>query len=116
LEDLAVRVQTQPLWVSATPQGPRVLSPGETVGWLTLKLQPGPYLPQQVRCYASNQGVMDLTTTDNPHVLHIKPKQLLQVGRTKFNCTTPHTDGAGVYLWWSYLVMKPHADGTWYSG
>lgn len=88
-------------------------------GLVTLKVQPSVQLrfangqpPAGLACYATGQGVMQLTA--NASGVRIRPKQPLAVGRTKFNCTAPSSQ-AGQFQWWSYLVMKPNADGSWYG-
>ena len=69
-------------------------------------------LPRQLRCYATGQGLMHMHWQAN--TVTIRPKRAVQVGRTKYNCTAP-TEQAGAYYWWSYLVMRPHAEDRWYS-
>lgn len=111
LDDLALRLKTQPLNIQAEPVGPQLLASTEEI---TLRVPPGPYDSAQIACYASGQGRMHLELMDSGRY-KIRPMRPLLAGRSKYNCTIPHDSESGVYFWWSYLLMKPHADGSWYD-
>lgn len=118
LERLSTTLHTRPLAVAAKPQGPMLLEGDNQAKRpeLQITVKQGPYNLQLLACYATGQGQMQLTRLDTPGTYRIKPKQALNVGRTKYNCTVPHVSTAGVYYWWSYLLMRPHSDGSWYRG
>ncbi len=119
LSRLRTTLETRPLYVAAQPKGPLVLTPESKLGAkpvLNLTIHPGPYNLAQLACYASGQGQMQLSKQQAAGTYRIQPKSAVQVGRTKYNCTAPHKTAAGVYYWWSYLIMKPHSDGSWYRG
>ncbi len=108
LERLAERLRTEPLQVTAEPANGLVTRQDQPTVKLTLTTATA-----GLRCYASGQGLMQM----RPKGLQvtIQPTAPLKVGRTKFNCTAPHPQQAGAYLWWSYLVMRPNEDGSWYT-
>ena len=118
LERLATSLQTRPLYVVADPPGPMVLSTAQSADRpaLQISIEPGDYDLRALACYASEQGKMSLTQLSKPGVFRIQPKSALGVGRSKYNCTAPHSSRPGIYYWWSYLLMKPHQDGRWYRG
>jgi peptidoglycan/xylan/chitin deacetylase (PgdA/CDA1 family) len=116
LDLLATRLQTQPLYVQADPPGPLVLTGSDTRPLVELELVPGAYDAARLACYASGQGAMTLVREADPQRVRIAPQIPLAVGRSKFNCTVPHQARAGVFFWWSYLVMTPGEDGLWYDG
>ena len=115
LDQLATRLQAEPLNITAKPQGPMVLQPDANGPILSLQVADGPYDASTMACYASGQGRMQQTPlASKPRTFQIKPVSPLQPGRSKYNCTIPHRNKSGVYFWWSYLVMKPKSDGSWY--
>jgi len=119
LNRLATTLNSRPLYVTAQPPGPMVLQPGNPSAErpeLDIRIGAGRYNLQLLACYATGQGQMRLTQGTAPGAFRIKPNNALNVGRTKYNCTAPHTSAPGVYYWWSYLLMKPHSDGSWYRG
>ncbi len=115
LEQLQTRLQTRPLKVEADPPGGVVLQTNHVVDWITLNLTKGPYALEQIRCYASGQGEMQIRVGTHNQQIQIKPRRPLSAGRNKYNCTTPHRNFPQEYFWWSYLLMKPNADGSWYT-
>ena len=116
LEQLATRLNAEPLLIQAEPAGPAIFIDKNSDVGLSLEIAEGPYDPATIACYATGQGRMRLTrSASDPWRVSIRPMQPLAPGRSKFNCTIPHKHKAGAYFWWSYLLMKPHADGTWYN-
>ena len=76
---------------------------------LVLHIAQGPYDPQQLACYASGQGRMQIEATTDQWVFKVKPEKPLGPGRSKYNCTIPHASKRSEYYWWSYLIMMPQA-------
>jgi poly-beta-1,6-N-acetyl-D-glucosamine N-deacetylase len=75
---------------------------------LHLRLAPGNYLKDRLRCYASGQGSMEVTWSDQSKLtLTITPKRALPFGRSKYNCTAPQI-GSNRYYWFSrqWLHLK----------
>jgi biofilm PGA synthesis lipoprotein PgaB len=116
LDQLATRLQAEPLNITASPPGPMILPPAVEAPMVRLVLADGAYEVANLACYASGQGRMQQVLIESkPPTFQIKPVAALRPGRSKYNCTIPHQSKPGVYFWWSYLVMKPKLDGSWYA-
>ena len=113
LETFATKLNSRPLPVTVlAPEEPFLGgAPGRPA--LRLQLGEGPFRLDQLACYASGQGRMDMTWVDRKRrVVEVTPKQpLVGGGRYKYNCTAPGDD---VYYWYSHLWMKRNKDGSWY--
>ncbi|MEM7099045.1 MAG: polysaccharide deacetylase family protein [Pseudomonadota bacterium] len=109
IEKFAQRINLHPLPLSAEPKNGLVT----LIDQPEISLQIPESIPnaQNIRCYASGQGLMDMTLL--ARTLTIRPKQPISAGRTKFNCTLKAT-GTG-YYWWSFLVMHPPDQNSWYT-
>lgn len=92
LERFAQRIQTKPLYISAEPRGPMRV---ERNSRITLEMDLGDQSP--VNCFFDGQPV---TISDN-RISDIGP---FPKARARLNCTK--SDGAGAYLWWSYLFIR----------
>lgn len=115
LEQFALRVRTRPLPVIEQSPKRHILEGSETLPTLSLTLGEGAYRIDQLACYASNQGRIEVDWLDtSARRLLVKPLKALPPGRTKYNCTAPSSRETGVYYWYSYLWMKKNADGSWY--
>ena len=117
LNRLATSVRTQPLYIDASPPGPLLLHDYDKAPRpnLRISLAPGDYNLDQFACYASGQGRMLVVPLDQAGDYQLQPRRALTPGRTKYNCTVPHSSKPGVFYWWSYLLMTSAADGRWYS-
>lgn len=114
LDSFALKVRTRPLPVTGTEPDSGVLGPDARRPRLAIRLQPGPYRAEAVRCYVGGSPA-DLELADgDPPVLRVRPPRPLATGRTKINCTAPATDG-NEWLWYSHVWMKPNPDGSWYT-
>ena len=115
-DDFALRVNSRALPARSLDRERHVLDAGESRPALRLGITPGDFRIEDLACYASNQGVMDLSWAgDERHEVVARPRQPLQPGRTKFNCTAPSATESGIYFWYSYLWMKKNDDGSWYA-
>jgi len=114
IDRLATALRARPLPVRATPPGPRLVDAERTQTQVTLEIDPGDYNLDQLSCYATGQGPMQQHRT-RVDQWRIVPTRDIRPGRTKYNCTAPATDEAGAYFWWSYLIMRPNPDGSWYD-
>ena len=113
MDSFAIKVRSRPLPVTGTRPDSGVLGPGDDRPQLHLTLGPGPYQPEAIRCYLGGDTLpLELKTGDPPR-LSVRPARPLQPGRSKINCTAPATDG-DQWFWYSFLWMKPQADGSWY--
>lgn len=115
MKQFRVKVRTRPLPVTVLAPDRHVLEPGQSAPLLHLQLEPGDYRVDELKCYASHQGQIDVDWVDKAaRKLTIKPLEPLRPGRTKYNCTAPSTKVTGVFYWYSYLWMKKNEDGSWY--
>jgi peptidoglycan/xylan/chitin deacetylase (PgdA/CDA1 family) len=107
LELLATRLNARPLTIRAFPPGPMLGDSENLRPALMLQIAPGPYDPNRIGCFASDQGRMLLEPTADREVFKIQPRKPLKPGRSKFNCTIPHQSRPDEFFWWSYLVVMP---------
>ena len=77
---------------------------------LTLRLNT-PELAQQVSCFASGQGRIDVQVEGD--TVSTRPEQALPVGRSRINCTAP-SGQRGRFYWYSEFFMRKRSDGSWY--
>jgi len=59
----------------------------------------------QLACYVSGQGSVDVKWRDKGQRFTIRANQPLPVGRSRYNCTAPSTQ-AGRYYWFSHLWIR----------
>lgn len=114
VDRLATALRARPLTVRATPPGPRQINTARTQPQVTLEIEPGDYDLDRLSCYATGQGRMQQQRIGD-NQWRIAPVRDIQPGRTKYNCTAPATEEAGAHFWWSYLIMRANADGSWYD-
>lgn len=114
LDDFARKVRTRPLPVTATEPDSGVLGPDTERPRLTLTLDDGPFRPAAVACFAGGRPIETERVGDDPPRLRVRADQPLAVGRTHYTCTAPATDG-DYFLWFTFVWMKPYADGRWYD-
>jgi peptidoglycan/xylan/chitin deacetylase (PgdA/CDA1 family) len=112
LDSLGDKLDSRPLPVRVLAPDSRVLAADAGPPALRLELPPGPYDRERLRCYVSGQEPARIDWRDDEAV--IRARAPLSPGRSKFNCTAPARAEAGVYYWYSYLWIKPRADGSWY--
>ena len=114
LNTFALKVRSRPLPVARTDPDSGVLGPDDSRPQLRLFLEPGPYRPEAIRCYLRGEAVPVRLEQTEPRQLVVRPERTLGAGRSKINCTAP-IDGDDDWFWYSFLWMKPHADGRWYQ-
>ena len=112
LDSLGDKLDSRPLPVRVLAPDGRVLAADAGPPALRLELPPGPYDRERLRCYVSGQEPARIDWRGDQAV--IRARAPLAPGRSKFNCTVPARDEAGVYYWYSYLWIKPRNDGSWY--
>jgi peptidoglycan/xylan/chitin deacetylase (PgdA/CDA1 family) len=92
--------------ISEQPESP-ILSPGNRLPVLRLKLKPGDYIPGSIACYVSGQGKVDIKWIDKEkNIFEAVAKYPLPKGRSRYNFTAIHKDG-GRYYWYSHLWITP---------
>ena len=115
LEDFAIKISAKNLPVSILSPTNGRLSKDTDIPVLTLRLEAADYKKEALICYASGQGRVQVEWIDRQNaVLNVKANKAIKPGRTKYNCTAPSKTETGVYYWFSFLWMKPEADGRWY--
>lgn len=114
--DFALRVRTRPLPAAVLGNPGRVVAAGARPS-LSFALSNGDYRIDQLACFASNQGRMQMQKRPDgdSFVVEIAPEQGLRPGRTKYNCTAPSAAESGVYYWFSHLIMATNPSGSWYE-
>jgi len=75
---------------------------------LEVTLEESDALLEQLNCYASEQGRMDINWQDkNKRNFSIQSKHPLPIGRSRYNCTAPSASD-GRYYWFSQLWIRPN--------
>jgi len=116
MDQFATKVRSRALPAKVLAPDSRLLDGEPARPALRLRIPDGPYRLKQLACYASGQGRMDLQWLDRSEgTVSVRPRKPLGPGRTKYNCTAPSSETSGVFYWYSYLWIKPRADGSWYA-
>jgi peptidoglycan/xylan/chitin deacetylase (PgdA/CDA1 family) len=120
LNSLADKLASRPLPATVLSPDSRILAPTGPPPVLELRLAPGAYRADALRCYVSGQPPAELRWTENDEALAkklvVQARNPLPAGRSKYTCTAPSTREPGVFYWYTHLWIKPNADGSWYSG
>lgn len=112
LDSFATKVRARPLPLRAVEPESGVLDPG--VGRPSLRLTLGEGVAAgAVSCYVGGRSMPVRQVGEAPPVLTVRPEQAIEPGRTKYNCTAP-VRGADAWHWYSFVWMRPLADGNWY--
>ena len=115
IDQFATKVRTRALPVRIVAPASHVVAVGDDRPLLTLAVGNGRFDPARLQCYASGQGRIAIHWRGHDHrVVNVRADKPLAPGRSKYNCTAPATDTAGVWYWYSYLWMKREPDGRWY--
>jgi len=115
MENFAIKVATKNLPVTVLSPEDGIVSKDTEIPVLKLRLENGDYKKTGLRCYASGQGCIQLEWLDDEKtVVDVSANEDILPGRTKYNCTAPSKSEENVFYWFSYLWMKPEADGRWY--
>lgn len=72
---------------------------------LTLEFQPGQAPRQQLSCFASGQGRLEVEWLDD-HTARTRAHRDLPPGRSRYNCTAPSGE-AGRFYWFSQPWIRP---------
>lgn len=115
LKGFITKVNTLPLpIVSVVPVEP-VLPIGERRPALNLRLAPGKYTRDNLRCYVSGSDQVEMTWSDSQaDSVQVAPLFDLQPGRHRTNCTMP-SNQKGRFHWYSHNWIVPKPDGSWYA-
>ncbi len=117
LASLTEKLDSLPLPVTVLRPERRTLGPGAERPTLEVIVGPADFALDQLGCFVSGQGRVRPTWLDRTvRRLTVRAEQPLPPGRSKYTCTAPATGRQGTYYWYSYLWLKPRADGSWYDG
>ena len=115
IDDFSMKLVTRALPVTILSPTDGVLSNRHKLPELKLQLLAGDYKKSAFACYVSGQGRASITWENfDKGIVSIKAKENLKAGRSKYNCTAPSINEHNIYYWFSFLWMKPEADGSWY--
>jgi biofilm PGA synthesis lipoprotein PgaB len=114
LQSLGEKLRSRPLPVTVLAPVDRIVDPGSGPPVLRLRVPEGPYQRRGLRCYVAGQAPARIEWEGS--VAAVQAREPLGPGRSKYNCTTPSSEEAGVYYWYSYLWIQPNDDGSWYPG
>lgn len=117
LDEFALRARSRPLPVELVGPERHIPDPDEQRPALRLALDAtADVRVEELACYASGQGRMQLEWLDDRQTrLVVSPGENLRAGRSKYNCTAPSRNDAGVWYWFGYLWMRQLPDGSWYA-
>ncbi|WP_405242876.1 polysaccharide deacetylase family protein [Lentisalinibacter salinarum] len=112
LDSLGDKLDSRPLPVKVLAPDSRVLAADAGPPELRVRIPEGPYDRERLNCFVTGQEPARISWQDDEAT--IRARAPLAPGRSKFNCTVPARDASDVYYWYSYLWIKPRADGSWY--
>ncbi len=116
IESFATKVSAKNLPVTTLSSDDGLVRQDKDIPALTIRLGAGDYKHEAFACYATEQGRIKTEWLDKENfILTIRANNKIKSGRTKYNCTAPSKTEDGVFYWFSYLWMKPEADGSWYK-
>ncbi len=75
---------------------------------MTMTLAPGEAQLDQLQCYASGQGRMEVTPAPGERRYTVRAEKRFQGRRNRYNCTAPGPQGR--YFWFSHLWINPAQD------
>lgn len=114
LDSLAEKLRSRPLPVSQIEPAERILGPPAGPPVLRLRIADGAFRRADMRCFVSNQEPAAIRW--NNEIAIVTAYEPLRAGRSKFTCTAPSTEHAGVFYWYSHLWIQQGRDGSWHSG
>jgi peptidoglycan/xylan/chitin deacetylase (PgdA/CDA1 family) len=115
MENFAIKVMSRALPVTIVSPEDGVIAADTEIPELTMQLLDADYSKGTLACYASNQGRINVEWVDHElGVVRVRANEALAPGRSKYNCTARSMSEDDVFYWYSWLWMKPEADGRWY--
>ncbi len=115
MEDFAIKVSAKNLPVTVLSPDDGLIAKDTDIPVLVMQLETADYKKTGLRCYASGQGCIHVEWQDRENgVVRVSANDAIKPGRTKYNCTAPSKSEDAIFYWFSFLWMKPEADGSWY--
>ena len=109
--DFAVKVNSLALPVKSQSPDSSLIDKNNLTPELTIELAEGPYQKNQLKCYASGQGEIEVKWLDKEMTkFTTKVKNPLPVGRSRYNCTAPSNSGRQ-YYWYSHTWLQLTDEG-----
>ncbi|WP_263080600.1 polysaccharide deacetylase family protein [Endozoicomonas sp. Mp262] len=101
-----LKVNSLPLPVIAQMPDSSLITRQNLKPRLELSLEKGPYQKDQLRCYATDQGELEVKWLDkNKTRFETTAKSPLPEGRSRYNCTAPSNSGKQ-YYWYSHTWLR----------
>lgn len=105
------KINTRPLPVKEQTPESAIISEKNLMPELELSLTGDGFQKNQLRCYASNFGELEVNWLDEEKTrFTTQTKAPLPVGRSRYNCTAPSMDGRN-YYWYSHQWLRFTEDG-----
>jgi len=106
LDQFAIKVNSRPLPVEVLAPSERLISADKEAPAMRFRLGDGDFSDERLHCYLSGDK-MQLTWLDRgERLIEIRPVTPVGKGRIKYNCTAPSSRQAGVYYWYSHLLIR----------
>ena len=109
LDDFSLKLMTLPLPVTVAART-NPLDYSQDRPPVVLMLPEDSMLGDHIECFASHQGKLERMKLDSGQ-LQFTPKESIPVGRSRYNCTAPHSTGR--YYWFSQPWIRLGKDGQW---
>ena len=111
MSSFKLKVNSLPLPVTQKSPQSALISQQNLQPTLELILAEGRFQKDQLRCYASGQGELEVKWLDNKKTRFVtQAKAPLPIGRSRYNCTAPSMSGKQ-YYWYSHGWLRLTKDG-----
>jgi len=105
VKTLKTKLSSEPFELIEQRPNADVLQTGDSVPVFTLKVKDGDFRKHQVQCFYSGEPVETNVTTEQDTVtITATAGGKLSEGRSRYNCTAPHTSGSH-YFWHSITFV-----------
>lgn len=106
MASFTTKVNSLPLPVISHSPDNSLISADNPTPKLEVTLENGPYQKDQLRCYATGQGEIEVQWLDKEKTrFKVVAKEPLPEGRSRYNCTAPANNGKQ-YYWYSYSWLR----------
>lgn len=112
IDTFAVKVRSRAMPLERVEPASGVVGPKDDRPELRLEFDDDD-LAASVNCYIGGEPA-SMERHESPPAVTVRPRNDIGAGRTKYNCTAP-ARGSNAWYWYSFVWMKPEADGRWYT-
>lgn len=117
LAALRDKLRSRPFRVTVLEPDTPVLAADAGRPVLRLQADPADYDGERLRCFVGGQPAPEVNWLDrSAGRFEVRASRPLGAGRSKYTCTAPSRLEAGAFHWFTWLWLKPRADGRWYDG